>query len=307
MPHIIAIEKGEAQRRQLSEKISELEKSGWPLTGKYEADNFKDWKNLFENILAPGLFTQKEVIIIESAEILGNFPDLLISAIEDKNADCNLILLFNSDLKSLKNIKSKIEIIAPEPAVSPWGRKKWLEDLAKQNNIKISDDAINLLSDNIESQEELRSELNKLFIFSNGKEIKISDVQNLSFDEGGQAQLKFLDGVCDYKIFDVASSLKYLRKNPVMIILTALTNRLRPAMMLACFPNDKDEALKSIGLNPAKKYALMKANNALRNYGAENIKKFMMKAVKLSYLEKTNYSEGWPGFEIILWELIMKL
>ena len=32
----------------------------------------------------------------------------------------------------------------------------------------------------------------------------------------------------------------------------------------------------------------------------------MMKSTRLSYLEKTNRAEGWPGFELIIWELMKK-
>ena len=74
MPHIIAIENSESQRRQLSETLNSLAKKGWPLTAKYEAQTFGTWKLLFENAITPGLFARREAIVIEDAEILGEFP-----------------------------------------------------------------------------------------------------------------------------------------------------------------------------------------------------------------------------------------
>ena len=306
MPYIIAIENSEAQRRQLNDKIQELTKKGWPLSGKYEADNFGTWEKLFETAITPGLFAQREVIVIENAETLGKFPDTLAGLIDDDKADCIIILVFGTDSKNLKLIANNITIIEPEAQIPPWKRKDWILSLAKENKFRIAQDAAQLLGENIESQEELRSEVMKLALFAEGREVTLRDVEDLSFAEGGKAQLLFLDGVCDNKPNDIARALKYLRSSPLLITLTAITNRLRPALIMSCFQGkNSDEALKAIGVN--KSYAINKAKSALKHFGAERIQRFMLGAVRLSYLEKTNRSEGWQGFELILWELMSKI
>ncbi len=305
MPHVIAFEPSEAQRRMLNEKIIELAHNGWPLNGKHEADKFGTWEVLFENLIAPSLFVQRETVVIESADILGKFPEKLTTTLEDKNADCNLILVFTNDIKNIKDIKKQIEIISPEKQIPPWQRAEWLMNLAKEKNFKISRDAANLLVDSIESQEELRSELSKLNLYCDDREIKIDDVRNLSFDEGGRALLKLLDGLCDNNHYDVITALKYLRDTPLAPVLTSVCNRLRPAMTSALFSgSDKNLILKAAGLNATKNYAMQKSERALKNFGREKILEFMLGAVRLSYLEKTNNSEGWPGFEFILLNLI---
>lgn len=307
MPSIIAIENSESQRRQLTEKLSELAKEGWPLNGKFEAEDFGTWEKLFENSINPGLFVQREVIVVESAEALGQFPETLAEFIEDDKADCAIILIFNSDTKTLKSISGSITLIKPEPQVQTWKRQAWLQSLAKDNNFAISNEAAQLLADNIESQEELRSEILKLALYIDDREITVEDVNNLSFDEGGRAQLAFLDGVCENKPQNVARSLKYLRTSPLLPVLTAITNRLRPALMLSCFSGkNSNEALKAVGVDTAKKfnYALVKSKTALKNFGAERIKNFMAGAVRLSFLEKTSRAEGWQGFELLIWELM---
>jgi DNA polymerase-3 subunit delta len=303
MPYIIAIENSESQRRQLSETLNSLAEKGWPLTAKYEAQTFGTWQLLFENAITPGLFTQREAIVIEDSESLGEFPDKLSTLIEDDKADCIMILVFSNDTKTLKPIKDKIRIIKPEAQIPPWKRKDWLITLAKSEGFKLAPDASQLLADTIESQEELRSEIHKLALYSQGRDINIHDIESLSFDEGGRAQIIFLDGVCDNKPHDVLRSLKYLRDNPLMITLTAITNRLRPALIISCFKKNSEEALKTTG---ARDYAIKKARAALKNFGENAIKKFMAKAARLSLLEKTNHSEGWQGFELILWELMTK-
>ena len=312
MPHIIAIENSESQRRQLSEKLKELAKKNWPLNARYEAQNFGTWNKLFETAVTPGLFVQREVIVIENAETLGEFPETLVNLIEDNEADCILVLIFNSDTKNLKVIKDSIEVIKPEAQISPWERPKWLIALAKEQKFNLAYDAAQLLADSIESQEELRAEINKLALYSegwspaDGCDIKLSDVQNLSFDEGGSSLLMFLDGVCANNPFDVSRALKYLRnEDSVLPTLTAIANRLRPALMLSCF-NKKfsDDVLKTLG---TKNYAAKKAQLALKNFGADRIKTFMAKAARLSFLEKTGKAEAWQGFELIIWELMARV
>ena len=251
----------------------------------------------------------REILVIENAETLGVFPDELADFIDkNENADCIIILIFNSDSKNLNSIKKSITIIKPEAQIPPWKRKAWLLELAKNENFSLAPDAAELLAESVESQEELRSEIHKLAIYSNskGRAININDVENLSFDEGGRALLIFLDGVCAGNAADVARALKYLRNEPLLPILAAITNRLRPAMILSLFSGSyADMALKATGSDPAKKnYALNKAKNALKIFGQAKIKKFIAGAVRISFLEKTNRAEGWNGFELILWELI---
>ena len=300
MPHIISIENSDALRRQLSEKLKELAKNGWPLNGKYEAQTFGTWQKLFEQAATPDIFAAREVIVIEGADSLGDFPEDLTSLIEDDKAPC-IIILPGIDQKYLKPIKNLITEIKKEPEVKPWDRPKWLVALAKDAKFKLAYDAAQLLTDSIESQEELRSEIDKLALYSGGREVKLEDVEKISFDEGGRAMLIFLDGVCAANPGDVARALKYLRAEPLLPYLAALTNRLRPALMLSLFAGrNSDEAIKILG---TKNYALKKAQAALKNFGPKKIQRFMTKAARLSFLEKTGRAEGWPGFELILWEM----
>ena len=330
MPYIIAIEYSESQPRQIAETLSQLAKLGRPLSAKYEAEIFPSWADLFSTIIQPGLFAQQESFVVYSAESLGTFPENLAHLIENpkpksakssKSAktsepvfpselpDCVLILVFSTtDIKTLKSIAQSISIITHPAEVPPWKRKDWLLDLAKSQSIKISYDAAVMLADSITSQEELRSELLKLSSFAGKREISTADVEAVSFDEGGSALMKFIDGICDNKPRDVVWAVKFLKQDSILPVLAAITNRLRPAMLEAHFPeNLHTDALNAIDHDPIKKkYAVGKARNALKNYGAECIKLFMLKAARLSFLEKTGRAEGWEGFELIIWELMAK-
>lgn len=327
MAYIVAVEHSEAQRRQLSEELKALTKSGRPLSARYEAQNFADWNELISTILQPGLFAQRETVIVEGAETLGALPENLAGVAEGEDADCALILVYGvlrasagSDdgegeaaksagaSKLLAAVKDSVKFIKPEAQVPPWKRKDWLLSLAKSQGFRLNPEAAQLLAENIESQEELHGELSKLGLYAGKREITISDVEALSFDEGGRALMMFTDGVCDNKPHDVARALKHLRKDSVLPLLSAITNRLRIAMISACFPKHETEALRAIDSDPVKKkYALNKARNAIKHYGAERIKLFMMKAARLSLLEKSAGAEGWEGLELIIWELMAKV
>ena len=304
MPHLIAIEYSEAQRRQIGEKLRELAKNGWSLNGKYDAHTFEAWPKLFENVITPGLFVEREAIVVENAETLGEFPDELAQFLEKDKADTVILLVFNTDAKNLKPVKDSITLIKPEPQIAPWDRPKWLMTLAKESKFTLASDAAQLLADSVDSQEELRSEINKLALYSEGREIKLEDVEILCFDEGGRAMNILLDNVCTENHDEVARALKYLRNtDSILPIVSAMCNRLRIALMLSCFRN-ANEVVKLLGSRP---YAVNLARTALKNFGADRIKTFIAKSIRLSFLEKTSRSEGWQGFELIIWELMSKI
>lgn len=310
MPRLVVIEGHEGQRRQLAERVAALGAGGWPLSGKFEAGAFSGWGALFESAGSRGLFAERGTTVVEGAEALGPFPDSLEGALEGEGAESVIIALFSGDTKKVfsKGILAlkRIEFVKSDPSIPPWKRTGWLLGLAGERGFRLAQDAAALLAESIESQEELRGELDKLGLYVQGRggQIALEDVQALSFDEGGRAQLAFLDGVCQARPRDVVRSLKYLRQMPLLPVLTALCNRLRPALYMTSFPRGQDAALGAIGMGTGKDYALRLARNALSAFGPAAIKLFLLKAIRLSYLEKTSASEGWPGFELILWELM---
>ena len=309
MPRLTVIEGHEGQRRQLQERLAALEAEGYPLSRKFEAGELNGgWRPLFEQAGARGLFAERQVLVAEGCEALGPFPDELGEYLEDDGADAVIIATFAGDTKKIfsKGVLAlrKISFLRADPAVPPWKRRDWLLGLAREQGAKLAPDAAALLGESIESQEELRGELAKLHLYAGERMISVEDVQMLSFDEGGRALLTFLDGVCQARARDVAHALKYLRQEPLLPVLTSLCNRLRPALLMAVFPRSQEAALKAIGMGSGKDYALRMARGALSAFGAAGIQRFMLKAVRLSFLEKTSYSEGWPGFELALWEMM---
>lgn len=309
MPHLIVIGGHDGQRRQLEERLFALEKGGWALAGKFEAQaSFPDWRALFENAGIRGLFAEKQVTVSEGSDTLGPFPDDLAPLLEGPDAESVVIATFSGQArkvfpKAVLALK-KVVFLEGEASVPPWKRRDWLLSLARQKGYRLTPPAAELLAESVESQEELRSELDKLGTFAGQKAIGPELVQALSFDEGAGSQLRFLDGVCRADPKEVARSLKHLSEGPLLPVLTSIVNRLRPALILVSFKKHQAEVLKAIGAD--REYALRMARSALSAFGADGIRTFMLKAVHLCLLEKTSLAQGWPGFELILWDLMQK-
>jgi len=312
MPHLCVIPAGIAQRRQLGEYISSYNQQGYALSMRLDAKGHSSpenkeisWNSVFAMSRSGGLFAEKQLFIVESAENLGEFPEeleqFLYSAAE---SDSIVICVFASEGKgstAAKNFSAsalkKIEFAEKEEAVPPWKRRDWIMRLSKDMGVSISHDAAALLAESIDEQEELRGELTKLANYSKPNQISLELVRQLSFDEGGSVMLKFLDGFSLGKADDVISSLRYQKHDASPLpIITALSNRLRAALYITLF-EDEQKALAALGV---RDYAARMAKQALKIYGKSEIQKFMLELTRLSFMEKTNYGEGWVGFEAAL-------
>ena len=312
MSRLIVIEGHEGQRRQLAEQLAALSKKGFVLAGKLEAGlAFRDWKELFASAGTRGLFEARTVTVAEGAEALGPFPDELASILENgqegDEAESVVVATFAGDTRKIFSRETlalkRILFLKAEASVPPWKRKDWLLGLARERGCRLNPAAAALLGESLESQEELRSELDKLSFYASGREIGVDDVRALSFDEGAKALLQFLDGLCQARHGEVVRSLQHLRSDPSPLrLLAALGNRLRPALYLACFPEDEAAALRASG--GPRDHAVRMSRLALGNFGAEAIKRFMLGAAGLSWREKTSAAGGWPDFELLLWELL---
>jgi DNA polymerase-3 subunit delta len=317
MPHLCVIPAGIAQRRQLGEYISLYTKKGYSLAARLDAkagasENKEiSWSYVFAMSRSGGLFADKQLFVIESAENLGEFPVELEQFIDAADeADSVVICVFANEGKGNTSAKAfsatmlkRIEFAAKEEAVPPWKRKDWVVQFSKGLGVPIANDAAALLAESIDEQEELRGELVKLADYSRPNQITLELVRQLSFDEGGSAMLKFLDGFSLGKTSDVVSSLEHLKQDASPLpMITALSNRMRPALYITVF-NDEQAVLAMLGV---RDYAARMAKQALKIYGKDAIQKFMLELAHLSFMEKTNYAQGWVGFETALLLLLGK-
>ena len=120
-------------------------------------------------------------------------------------------------------------------------------------------------------------------------------VRKLSFDEGRSGMLAFLDGFCRGNASAVFSNLERMKKEEsVLPLLTALYNRIRPALYLALYPGKRGEWVKLV--LQIKEYPRTKSREDLRHYPKEALSDLASGLLALSWKEKTSAAEGWFGF-----------
>jgi DNA polymerase-3 subunit delta len=124
-------------------------------------------------------------------------------------------------------------------------------------------------------------------------------VKELSFDEGRNTMIKFLDAFCQARAPEVFAALERFKQEPSMLpLLTGLYNRIRPALYLGIFAPAGGERIRSA--LEIKEYALKMGREALRRYSSKALTELSFGLLMLSWKEKTSFAEGWPGFESLL-------
>ncbi len=300
MPHLRVIASGGASgRRLVAEELEALSKKGRAFAGTREGG---EWPAIIAAGRSMGLFDDKRVSTVESAELLGPFPDELLPYLEDEEASEVILLVFEKDPGKTFSPAAKKKIVQIKGETAPfWSaqRKKWLLDLAAKKGIVMDDDAAALLVELLEDPEEVRAELEKLGAYAHGASVNAEMVKELSFDEGRNSMLKFLDAFCQARAPEVFSVLERFKQEPSMLpVLTGLYNRIRPALYLGIFPSAGGERVRNA--LEIKDYPLKMGREALRHYSPQALVDLSFGLLSLSWKEKTSFAEGWPGFESLL-------
>ena len=300
MPHLRVIASGGASARRLvAEELEALSKKGRAFAGTREGG---EWPALIAAGRSAGLFDEKRVSVVESAELLGPFPEELVPYLEGEDASEVILLRFETDPGQVFSPAAKKMIAQIKGESVPfWSaqRKRWLLDLARKEGVAVSDDAAALLVELLEDPEEVRAELLKLGAYAHGGPVDAGMVKELSFDEGRNTMLKFLDAFCQARAPEVFAALERFKQEPSMLpLLTGLYNRIRPALYLGIFPSAGGERVRSA--LEIKDYALKMGREALRHYSPKALGDLSFGLLALSWKEKTSFAEGWPGFESLL-------
>ncbi len=300
MPRLEAIAApGASGRRLLEETLSALAARGYPHRRTFEGG---EWKALLAEGKTGGLFDPLGTAVVESAEDLGPFPRELLPLLEDKDASEVILLVYAGDPGKLLSPEARKKIPVHRGEKIPFwadARKKWLLSFASSKGIRLEEEAAALLTDMIDDPEELRSEAEKLGSYASGCPVDGEMVRSLSFDEGRNSVLRFLDAFCTGHPAEVFSALEHLRKEPsVLPLLTALYNRLRPALYLSVFGPKRGAWVQKTF--EVRDYALRMSREAAAAYSPQALRNFALGLLALSWKEKTGAAEGWWGFETLL-------
>lgn len=298
MPGIIAINSSESSyRRVLNEEVARLELLGFDLIRSQDGG---EWQDLFATAQTGGLFSSRGFIRVESAEELGGFPDSLVKLVEAANvASTFFILVYSRDHKKFfpKEMHPLIRGLTVEK-VPRWlnRRFEWLKGQAGKRNILIEKEALLFLADTIEDQDEMISELDKLSSFAKDKTVSLELVKDLVLDEGRNAMLDVIDGICLGKTEEVIKALEVLKRSSELIpVLSAIYNRIRIAVIIHSLGNQGKEKIKQS--LKFRDYQFRMGMELLKRYRAEDILVFAAEIITLDYREKTNDARGWPGLE----------
>jgi DNA polymerase-3 subunit delta len=286
-------------RRFLQDTLREMEEEGYLRAGASGED---EWSSLISAARTAGLFGEKRVTVVEGAERLGPFPDALAALLDDEDGGDVLLAVYESSPAKLfkPEMRKKIDYLKSEtPSIPPWKRKEWLTGLARQMGVNLSGDGAAILGEMVDDPGELRSELEKLGQYAEGGPITGEMVRHLSFDEGSGRMLTFLDSFCLGRTGEVFCCLDGMKKEEsVLPVITALYNRLRPALYLGLFPDKGGEWVRLV--LQIKDYPMKMSREALRRYPGKALADLSMGLLVLSWKEKTGLAEGWPGFEALL-------
>lgn len=304
MPSLLLIAaSGTAQRRLLEETVAGFEKKGYVVSGRQEGG---EWSPLLSDNLSGGLFDANRVVIVDSAPLLGPFPESLGPLIE-VDSPVTIILVYDSEPVKLfpeKTFKRCRILKAASFPRWPNERMKWTLDLAKEMEIKIDREATALIVELTEDPEEIRRELSSLSLLKRSGTINAADVENMCLDDGARNLLKLLDGLCEGDYMKTLKSLHSISKNGELIpLVSAVHNRMRLAWYASIHP--KERALFAQSLE-AKNYAWSMAGNAAGRYGRESISKFVLGLIKININEKSGTGSGWTGLETLVIELMSR-
>lgn len=305
MPFLSVISGEESARsRLLTETLSRFDSLGFKLQKKNEGG---DWFDLFAGLRTGGLFEGKRIFVVQSAELLGEFPERLEPFIE-KDSDCGAVLVYNNKYSKFFSPGTVgLLSVVKEKTVPKWNnqREKWLMDVAEDENINLDRDAASLLVEWIDDPEEIRAELNKLAAaIHSDSPITIELVRQLSLDEGRNCLLGFLDGISRCSVKSVVRSLEQLRQNNVSLlyVITALFNRVRIALYVQHFSPQWKARLEKI--LKVRNYQMKMVREMMKKYSVENIDILALELMSLSYREKTGKSSGWNEFETIIFSFL---
>lgn len=298
MPALLLIAaSGTAQRRLLEETAAELEKKGYVAAGKQEGG---EWSSLLSDNMTGGLFDESRFIIVESAPLLGPFPEKLSSMI-DADSSVTLVLVYESEIKSQpakfipKDVLAKCRLLkAAEFPRWPRERQIWVANHAKELGVDLAPQGAAMIVELLEDPEEIRAQLKSLGLLKKKSPVTAADVEELCLDDGSRNLLRLLDGLCTGDFAGVLKSLHAMARTVDLIpTLTPIHNRMRLAWYSG-LGKDAPAFTKALG---AKDYAWRTAKQADQRYGHGAVTDFIAALIRMNIEERSGIGSGWQGLE----------
>ena len=307
MPSLLLIAaSGTAQRRLLEESCAELEKKGYTAAGTQEGG---EWNSVLADNMTSGLFDENRYVVVESAPLLGEFPEKL-SFMVTPAASAVIVLVYESDPKLQpskfipQDVLSQCRIVkAEEFPRCPRERQIWVARAAEELGVNIAPDGAAMIVELLDDPEEIRAQLRSLALLKKNAPVTAADVEDLCMDDGSRNMIRLLDGICKGDSAAVFRSLRGISDTDDLIpALVPIHNRMRLAWY-AGLGRSSAAFAKALG---ARDYAWRMACQADRIYGHAALTEFITELIRINIEERSSAGAGWHGLETAVIKLMEK-
>ena len=247
--------------------------SGVVFSDEGERNNFIIGVDKEEDVLnslnSNSLFSQKTIVIVKnSKKIKSKFQSEIIDYCKNPSSDKTLIFIFddpystNKFIENLSSLSTCVDMRTPFPNKM----KEWARYYSKKNNFNLSDEVLNQLIDNYgDNINNVINEIDKLYLYSNGKMEDINSVINSNIYKKENQVWKLLDSIGKKNISDSINIYTQLYNNNIPMIRILLN-------LLDLFKELINNKLKvKEGKFIRNKIILKNLNNYGRNFSTEQI------------------------------------
>lgn len=307
MPHLhLIVGTGTAQRKLIDQALGELASRGYELSCRQEGGV---WRDLLADNSGGGLFSDKNIAVVDEAEKLGAMPNHLATALEPPDAATVILLVLKSDTPAVvpKSLIDRCTRTKATAAPPPWARERDEAILAaaKAEGVSVKREAVAQLKELFEDMGELESEARKLAAYCSSagrKEITSAEVEVFCLSDGSRNLIKLLDGLCAGNAVQTLVSLEALsRDGELLPLLSAIHNRMRLALYAAIYGKESAMFVKAIG---GSDYAARLGAQAAKLYGKEKLLAFVTSLLRMNANEKSGRGAGWYDLTSLVVDLM---
>ena len=191
-------------------------------------DNEKNFTTLLEEQLCDTFFSSKKIIKIYNFKPNGKSRlKYELDFLNKKTIKNKIVLFFGNELDGKSSIKTLFEKGDFTASIACYDddektASKYIQDFFYKKNIKISTEAVKLMSEMLHGDRQLlSSECEKMMLYSDNNEITATDVFDAIVDEQYSTPINLSDAILSRNIQKSIKEFKFLEKSNIQMISTA--------------------------------------------------------------------------------------
>lgn len=298
MPHLVILSGEPSSWRGLLHKASS--KMGFSPEDVIRR-TAESWLNALADNGSPDIFSERSVILLDVVEELGPLPQSMHAMLEGPEARSIILVPLEQVHKDLAPLVShgKVSVFKDDP-IPRFGdhRLRWISQRAVEEGVRLSPQAVALISESFEDPQEMVGEIRKLGLLN--RMASLDDVAALCVGDGERRLVSFLDDLCLARRHDAIAGLELLkRRDDLFPVISALHNRFRLAFYVSRF----GEPWVQSSLSP-RPYALKMAARAAVLYPKDALSNFLRALIELNLYEKMGLGSGWARLDLGIFHLL---